>query len=157
MICPHTKGSPFSSQNSHSPKGRACLKTGLDFSRTAVVNRQVEGTSARPRLAVFRSRMHMQLPHLQNILKKSMSQRQVRLTGVVLVEIWNADLRCQRHALVVDDTIGTGVTMVHVLHSVLLFFYHKGGVHMYCTFSFQGNLQASWIAGEDSIQAGQAS
>eukprot|EP00435_Cladocopium_sp_Y103_P062696 s1255_g24.t1 len=47
------------------------------FRRRIHIRRKVEGTSVRPRLAVFRSRMHM-------------------------------------HALVVDDTVGTGLTMVHV-------------------------------------------
>eukprot|EP00913_Durusdinium_trenchii_P026219 g24598.t1 len=47
------------------------------FRRRIHIRRKVEGTSARPRLAVFRSKTHM-------------------------------------HALVVDDTIGTGVVMAHV-------------------------------------------
>mmetsp|Transcript_33681 Transcript_33681/g.77766 ORF Transcript_33681/g.77766 Transcript_33681/m.77766 type:complete len:264 (-) Transcript_33681:61-852(-) len=47
------------------------------YRRRIHIRRKVEGTSARPRLAVFRSKMHM-------------------------------------HASVIDDTIGTGITMIQV-------------------------------------------
>lgn len=64
---PRPKGSPFSPQNSHSPKGQVfSVPSSVVFVRqTSQMHSfvfQVEGNSVRPRLAVFRSRAHMQLP-----------------------------------------------------------------------------------------------
>ena len=61
---PWPEGSPFSPQNSHSPKGQVFASAVFvgHMSQMHSFVFQVEGTSVRPRLAVFRSHMHMQLP-----------------------------------------------------------------------------------------------
>lgn len=119
----------------------------------------------RPRLAVFRSRMHMQLP----LSERLSVWRSCKLFGYLwhFSEIWMSPpvseiqtcniLRYQRHALVVDDTVGTGLTMVHVLPLVQPFMPTKRESGQCAQRSFTSKVTSKQAGSLEKIRSKQGS